>query len=379
MDFSLTEAERLIRDTAREFAEKELKPVAGELDRQHRFPKKPLRRLAELGMMGMTVPEADGGPGASAVAHSLVLMEVSRACASTGVILSVHNSLACECLVRYGSPPQKQRYLPGLIRGTILGAFALTEPESGSDAAALRTTAVRRGDRYLLTGTKAFVTSGGRAGLILAFATMAPERGRQGITAFLLEPAFPGFAVGRVEEKMGLNASETVQLHLEACEVPAENRLGEEGAGFEIAVALLDGGRAGIAAQAVGIAQACLEEAVAYAKERRQFGRPIATFQAIQHQIADMATQVEAARLLTLKAAALNDAGQPVRVAASMAKLYASEAANRVAAAALQIHGGYGYLKDFPIERHYRDARVLTLYEGTSEIHRVLIGRHVTA
>lgn len=379
MDFTLTEAERLIRDTAREFAEKELKPVAGELDRQHRFPKKPLRRLAELGMMGMTVPEADGGPGASAVAHSLVLMEVSRACASTGVILSVHNSLACECLVRFGKPAQKQKYLPGLIRGTVLGAFALTEPESGSDAAALKTVAVRQGDRYILTGTKAFVTSGGRAGLILAFATTAPERGRQGITAFLLEPTFPGFAVGRVEEKMGLNASETVTLHLEACEVPAENRLGAEGEGFEIALALLDGGRAGIAAQAVGIAQACLEEALAYAKERRQFGRPIATFQAIQHQIADMATQVEAARLLTLRAAALKDAGRPVRVASSMAKLYASEAANRIAAAALQIHGGYGYLKDFPIERHYRDARVLTLYEGTSEIHRLLIGRHLAA
>lgn len=379
MDFTLSEAERLIRDTAREFAEKELKPVAAELDRQHRFPEKPLRRLAELGIMGMTVPEADGGPGARAVAHSLVLMEVSRACASTGVILSVHNSLACECLVRYGTEAQKRKYLPGLSRGTTLGAFALTEPESGSDAAALKTVALRQGDRYFLTGTKAFVTSGGRAGMILAFATVALERGRQGITAFLLEPTFPGFAVGRVEEKMGLNASETVQLHFDACEVPAANRLGEEGAGFEIALSLLEGGRAGIAAQAVGVAQACLEEAVAYAKERRQFGRPIASFQAIQHQIADMATQVEAARLLTLRAAALKDAGQPVRVASSMAKLYASEAANRVAAAALQIHGGYGYLKDFPIERHYRDARVLTLYEGTSEIHRIVIGRHLTA
>ncbi len=379
MDFTLTEAERLIRETAREFAQKELKPVAGELDRQHQFPEKPLRRLAELGMMGMTVPETDGGPGASAVAHSLVLMEVSRACASTGVILSVHNSLACGCLVRFGTPAQKQKHLPGLIRGTILGAFALTEPESGSDAAALRTVAVRRGDRYLLTGTKAFVTSGRRAGLILTFATTAPDRGREGITAFLLEPGFPGFAVGRVEEKMGLNASETVQLHLEGCEVPADNRLGAEGEGFEIALKLLEGGRAGIAAQAVGIAQACLEEAVAYAKERRQFGQPIAAFQAIQHQIADMATQVEAARLLTLKAAVLKDAGRPARVASSMAKLYASEAANRVAAAALQIHGGYGYLKDFPIERHYRDARVLTLYEGTSEIHRLVIGRHLAA
>jgi alkylation response protein AidB-like acyl-CoA dehydrogenase len=379
VDFTLSGAEQLIRDTAREFAEKELKPVAAELDRQHQFPEKPLRRLAELGMMGMTVPGAEGGPGASAVAHALVLMEVSRACASTGVILSVHNSLTCECLVRYGTPAQKQKYLPGLIRGTTLGAFALTEPESGSDAAALKTVAVRQGDRYLLTGTKAFVTSGRRAGLILTFATTAPERGREGITAFLLEPALPGFAVGRVEEKMGLNASETVQLHLEACEVPVENRLGAEGEGFEIGLKLLEGGRAGIAAQAVGIAQACLEEAVAYAKGRRQFGRPIASFQAIQHQIADMATQVEAARLLTLRAAALKDARRPARVASSMAKLYASEAANSVAAAALQIHGGYGYLRDFPIERHYRDARVLTLYEGTSEIHRIVIGRHLAA
>jgi len=379
VDFTLSEAERLIRDTAREFAEKELKPVAGELDRQHQFPEKPLRRLAQLGMMGMTVPEAEGGPGASSVAHALLLMEVSRACASTGVILSVHNSLACECLVRFGTSAQKQKYLPGLIRGATLGAFALTEPESGSDAAALKTVAVRQGDRYLLTGTKAFVTSGRRAGLILTFATTAPERGRERITAFLLEPGYSGFAVGRVEEKMGLNASETVQLHLEACEVPAENRLGAEGEGFEIALKLLEGGRAGIAAQAVGIAQACLEEAVAYAKERRQFGRPIASFQTIQHQIADMATQVEAARILTLRAAALKDAGRPARVASSMAKLYASEAANRVAAAALQIHGGYGYLKDFPVERHYRDARVLTLYEGTSEIHRIVIGRHLAA
>ncbi|OGB91766.1 MAG: acyl-CoA dehydrogenase [candidate division NC10 bacterium RIFCSPLOWO2_02_FULL_66_22] len=377
MDFQLTEAQRLIRDTVREFAEKELAPLAAELDRLKRYPEKPLQRLAELGVLGMTMPPEYGGAGADTVSSCLALMEISRACASTGVTVSLHNTLTCEIIYRHGTEDQRQRYLPALCRGELLGAFSLTEPTSGSDAASLRTTAIRRGDRYVLNGTKQFVTNGSRAGAIILFASTDPPRGEKGITAFLIEPLFPGFRVGKREDKMGLRASDTTELVLEDCQVPVENRIGEEGEGFKIALSSLVTGRAGIAAQAVGIAQACLEASIRYAKERRQFGQPIAKFQAIQWKLANMATETEAARLLTLRAAARKDRGLPCTMEASMAKLFASEAANRSAAEAVQIHGGYGYLQDFPVERYMRDARVLTIYEGTSEIHRLIVARQL--
>ena len=377
MNFELTEAQRLIRDTVREFADKELAPMAGELDRLKRFPEKALLRLAELGVLGMTLPPEYGGAGADAVSSCLALMELSRTCASTAVSVSVHNTLTCEILYRYGRESQRRRYLPALCRGTILGAFSLTEPTSGSDAGSLRTTAVRRGDQYVLNGTKLFVTNGSRAGVIILFASTDPSLRDKGITAFAVEPSFPGFRVGKQEEKMGLRASDTAELVLEDCRVPAENRIGEEGEGFKIALTSLANGRAGIAAQAVGIAQACLDASVRYAKERRQFGRPIAEFQAIQGKLASMAMEIEAARLLMFRAAVLKDRDLLFPKEASMAKLFASEVANRAAYEAIQIHGGYGYLQDFPVERYARDARVLTLYEGTSEIQRLIIAREL--
>lgn len=377
MDFELTDAQRLIRDTVREFAEKELAPLAAERDRLEQFPDKALQRLAELGVLGMTMPPEYGGAGADTVSSCLALMEISRACASTGVTLSVHNTLTCEIIYRHGTEEQRRRYLPRLCRGEILGAFSLTEPTSGSDAASLRTTAIRRGDQYVLNGTKLFVTNGSRADAIVLFASTDPALRDKGITAFLVEPSFPGFRVGKREEKMGLRASDTAELVLEDCQVPVGNRIGAEGEGFKIALASLVNGRAGIAAQAVGIAQACLDASIRYAKERRQFGQPIAQFQAIQWKLANMATEVEAARLLTLRAAALKDRDLPCTIQTSMAKLFASEVANRSAAEAVQIHGGYGYIQDFPVERYMRDARVLTIYEGTSEIHRLIVARQL--
>jgi butyryl-CoA dehydrogenase len=377
MNFRLTEAQGMIRDAVRDFAERELAPVAGELDRLAAFPEAPLRRLAELGVLGMTIPASYGGAGADAVSGCLALMEISRACASTAVAVSVHNALACEVVHRHGSETQRRRYLPALCRGERLGAFALTEAESGSDAASLRTSARRSGHEYLLSGTKLFVTNGSRAGVIVLFASTSPERGDRGITAFLVEPSMPGFQVAGREDKMGLRASDTAQLVLEECRVPVANRVGEEGEGFRIAMEALAHGRAGIAAQAVGLARACLEDSLRYAGERRQFGRPLGRFQAIQWKLADMAVEIEAAWLLTLRASARKDRGLPFAPEASMAKLFASEAANRAAQQAVQIHGGYGYLRDFPAERRLRDARVLTIYEGTSEIHRMIISRHL--
>ncbi len=377
MNFQLTEAQQMIRDTVREFADKELAPLAGELDRLKRFPEKPLQRLADLGILGMTIPPEYGGAGADTVSSCLALTEISRACASTGVTVSLHNTLTCESIYRYGTETQRRTYLPALCRGEILGAFSLSEATSGSDAASLRTTAVRRGDHYILNGTKLFVTNGSRAGAIILFASTDLSRGDRGITAFVVEPRLAGFRIGKHEEKMGLRASDTVELVVEDCQVPVGNRIGEEGEGFKIAMASLVNGRAGIAAQAVGIAQACLDASIRYAKERRQFGQPIGEFQAIQWKLADMATEIEAARLLTFRAAVRKDRGLPFTAEASMAKLFASEVANRASYEAVQIHGGYGYLQDFPVERYARDARVLTIYEGTSEVHRLIISRHL--
>jgi len=377
VDFRLTAAQRRVQEGLRAFAERELLPIAGELDRRRQFPAEPVRRLAALGVLGMTLPESAGGAGADTVSAALAVMELARACASTAVAVSVHNSLVCETVWRHGTPAQRARLLPGLTSGRCLGAFALTEPSAGSHAAAIRTAAVRRGEHYRLTGSKLFVTNGSRAGVILLFAVTDPVRAEKGLSAFALEPPLPGLRVGRREEKLGLCASDTVELLLEECAVPTESRLGAEGEGLRIALGALVPGRIGIAAQATGIGRACLEAAQRYAGERRHTGRPLGRSQAIQGKLADAATEVEAARLLTLRAAWRRDRGLPHAREASMAKLFASEAANRAAAAAVQVHGGSGYVQEFPVERHLRDARVLTLYEGTSEIQRMIIGRHL--
>jgi alkylation response protein AidB-like acyl-CoA dehydrogenase len=375
MDFDLPEELLLLQETARDFAESELAPAAAELDRAEEFPRVHWAKLAQLGFLGFLIPERYGGAGLGHLALTVALEEINRACPSTGVTVSVHNSLMAGPLVRFGTEEQKEKYLPRLASGELVGAYALTEPGSGSDAAALETTAVLKGDHYILNGRKAWITSGASAGLLLAFATLDRKKGQKGITGFLVEPAFPGFSVGKKEKKMGIRGSETVELIFEELRVPSGNRLGEEGQGFRIALDTLDGGRIGIAAQALGIGRACLEASVRYSKERRQFGRAIAEFQAIQWKIADMAMEIDAARLLAYRAALLRERGQPHAREASMAKLLASEAANRAATQAVQIHGGAGYCKEFPVERYFRDAKITEIYEGTSEIQRIVIAR----
>ncbi|MBI4585403.1 MAG: acyl-CoA dehydrogenase family protein [Planctomycetes bacterium] len=377
MDFNLPEELQLIQQTARDFADRELAPLARRLDREERFHKEHWAKLAGLGFLGFLIPEKYGGAGLGNLALVIALEELNRACASTGVTVSVHNSLAGGPVVKFGSEGQKARYLPKLASGEIFGAYALTEPGHGSDAAALETRAVLKGDRYVLNGRKAWITSGAMAGLVIAFATVDPSKRSKGITAFLVEPSFPGFKVGRHEKKLGIRGSETVELVFEDLEVPGVNRLGEEGGGFAIAMDSLNGGRIGIAAQAIGIAQACLDASVRYARERRQFGRPIAHFQPVQWKIAGMAAGLELARTLAHKAAWLRDQGQPHTREAAIAKLHASELANRAATDAVQIHGGAGYCTDFPVERYFRDAKVTEIYEGTSEIQRLVIARGV--
>lgn len=376
MDFSLTDDQRLIRDTVRNFMETELRPLVRENDREARFPAAQVRKLGEMGFCGMLVPEEWGGSGADTVSYAIMLEEVARVCAATAVTLSVTNSVVAAPLYRHGTEVQRRKYLPRLARGEILGAFCLTEPAAGSDAAGIQSRAVRQGDEYLLTGTKTWVTNAGHAGLYLVFAKTDPQAGARGVSAFLVESTFPGFHISRYEDKMGLRASHSAEVVLQDCRVPAENRLGEEGQGLKIALEALDGGRVGIAAQAVGIAQGALEAAIAYAKQRRAFGRPIAEFQAIQWMLADMQTEIEAARALTYYAAWLRDsgAGKP-GPAASRAKLYAGEMVNRVVYRAVQIHGSQGYSRESDVERMYRDARVLSIYEGTSEIQRLVIAR----
>jgi alkylation response protein AidB-like acyl-CoA dehydrogenase len=372
----LRDEERLIQQTARDFADREVAPQAEANSRAGRFPTELVQRAAELGFLGMLVPEEYGGSALGNFALVLVLEEINRACASTGVTVSVHNSLVCNPLRQWGSEDLKRRYLPRLVRGEVLGAYCLTEPHSGSDAAALSTRAKRDGDDWILTGTKFFVTTGAEAGLYVVFAR-TDEHKTRGITAFVVERGVPGIAVGKEEVKMGLSASHTVEIQLQDCRVPAHNVLGGVGEGFHIAMATLDGGRIGIATQAVGIAQACLEASVRYAAQRRQFGAAIASFQAIQHKLAAMATDVAAARHLVYHAARLRDAGVPHSQEASMAKLFASQMCNRAARDAVQIHGGYGDLKDFPVERYFRDARVTELYEGTTEIQKLVVARQL--
>jgi butyryl-CoA dehydrogenase len=373
METQLSEEQRQVRDLCREFADRELRPHARRWDAEHVFPREAVKQLGELGLMGVAVPPEWGGAGMDALAYAVAMEEISRGCAGTGVIMSVNNSLFCDPVLKYGTDAQRREFLAPFARGERLGCFALTEPQSGSDAAEMRTTAERRGDGYVLSGSKNFITNGPQADVVLVFAMTDREKGHRGITAFLVPTTAPGFSRGKPDEKVGIRASGSCSIFFEGCAVPAAQRLGAEGDGFKIAMSTLDGGRIGIAAQALGIARAALEEAVAYAKDRRAFGQPIAQHQAIQFMLADMATELEAARLLAWRAAALKDRGVRHTTESAMAKLFASEMCERVTSKAIQIHGGYGYVKEFDAERHWRDSRITEIYEGTSEIQRMVI------
>jgi len=377
MAYQLNEEQRMIRAMVRDFARESILPTAAERDRTGEFPAENLRKMGELGLMGMNVPPEYNGAGVDTVSYSLAMQEIAYACASTAVVMSVHNSVACGPIYLFGSDYLKEHYLKVLSTGEKIGSFALTEPGAGSDPVSQKTRAVRDGDSYVINGTKMFITTGKNSDLTVVTGYTDRDKKHRGISAFVVEKGTPGFFVGKEEKKMGLRASDTVELIFEDCRVPAENLLGHEGDGFRIAMASLDGGRIGIASQSVGVAQAALDAAVNYAKERVQFGKTISQFQGIRWMIADMATQIEAARLLTFNAAAMRDLGENFSSAASMAKVFASEMANRVAYNALQIHGGYGYIEEFPVERYYRDVRVFTIYEGTSEIQRRVIANHV--
>jgi butyryl-CoA dehydrogenase len=373
MSFKLTEEQRMIQSMVRDLARTEFAPKAMERDKTKEFPAENLKKLGELGLMGMMVPPEYGGSGADTVSYVLALAEVAYVCAATAVVMSVHNSIVCESILRSGTKDQKKNYLPRLASGEILGAFALTEPNAGSDPSSQTTKAVFEGDSYVLNGTKRFTTTAKNAGLVIVTAKTDETARHKGISAFLIERDTPGLTVGPLEDKMGLRASDTADLIFEDCRIPAENRLGNEGDGFLIAMTGLDGGRIGIAAQSLGVAQAAFDAAVQYARQREQFGRTISKFQGLRWMIADMATEIEAARLMMLSAAEMKDNGENYTLQASMAKLFASEMVNRVTAKAIQIHGGYGFTKEYPVERYYRDARVFTIYEGTSEIQRVVI------
>jgi butyryl-CoA dehydrogenase len=377
MNFELTEEQRLVRDMVRDFAQNELAPRAAEVDKTEEFPADNIRKMAELGLLGLPYPEKYGGGGGDYLSYAIAVEEVARACGSTALIFAAHVSLGCGPIFYFGSEEQKQTWLPRLLSGKGLGAFGLTEPEAGSDAGSTRTTAVRDGDCYVLNGSKMWITSGAIADVVIATAKTDPGAGTRGISCFLVEKGTPGFIPGKNEPKMGLKGSVTSALSFEDCRVPAGNLLGNEGEGFRQMLITLDGGRISIGAMALGLAQAALDHATAYARERRQFGQPIASFEAIQWMLADMATEIDAARLLVYRAAALKDAGRPFGKEAAMAKLYASETAERAAFKALQIHGGYGYSREYPVERIYRDQRLCSIGEGTSEIQRLVIARHV--
>jgi alkylation response protein AidB-like acyl-CoA dehydrogenase len=378
MDFSLTDQQKLIGDTVRQFVETEVRPTVKERDRAERFPSEEIRKIASLGCCGMLVPEEWGGAGLDHISYVLMLEEVARVDCAMSTSLGVTNSAVQLPLLAFGTEAQKKKYLPRLSSGEILGSFCLTEPQAGSDAAGIRARATQHGNGYKLQGTKTWVTNGSVAGVFIVFAKTDPEAAGKGVSAFLVEPGFPGFRAGRHEEKMGQRCSPSVEIILDGCEVPADNRLGEEGQGLRIALSALDGGRVGIAAQAVGLAQGALEESVKYAKQRRAFGKNIAEFQAVQWMIADMQTEIEAARSLVYYAAWQKDAhADRMSAASAKAKLYASEMVNRVAAKAVQIHGSVGYSRETDVERMYRDARVITIYEGTSEIQRTVIAREL--
>jgi butyryl-CoA dehydrogenase len=373
MQLELTEQQKMIRNMVREFAEKEVAPIAAELDKTEEYPTKTLEKMAGLGLLGIIIPTEYGGAGLDTISYCIVVEEISRKCASTGVITSVHNSLAAWPIMKYGNEVQKKKYLPQLGKGEKIGAFAGTEPNAGSDLAAMKTTAELKGNHYIVNGSKTFITSGPKAGIVIVFAVTNKALGAKGLSAFIVENTFKGYKVGSIFEKLGIHASQTSELIFENMEVPKENLLGKEGDGFKIALSTLDGGRIGIACQAVGIAQAALDESISYSKQREQFGQPIAKFQAIQWMIANMATKIEAARLLVYNAAYAKDKGERISKQAAMAKLFASETAMDAVIDAVQIHGGYGYTKEYTVERLFRDAKITEIYEGTSEVQRMVI------
>jgi butyryl-CoA dehydrogenase len=373
MKLELNDQQKMIQKMVREFAEKEVAPIAAELDEKAEYPTKTLQKMAKLGLLGIIIPTEYGGAGLDTISYAIVIEEISRKCASTGVVSSVHNSLTAWPIIKYGTDEQKKKYLPILAKGEKIGAFAGTEPNAGSDLGAMQTTAVLKGSKYIINGDKTFITSGPEAGIIIVFAVTDKEAGAKGISAFIVESDFKGYKVGSIFEKLGINASKTSELIFEDMEVPKENLLGKEGDGFKIALGTLDGGRIGIACQAVGIAQAALDESIEYSKQRQQFGKPIAKFQAIQWMIAEMATRIEAARFLSLNAAYKKDIGERYGKEAAMAKLFASETAMECVIKGMQIHGGYGYTKEYTIERLFRDAKITEIYEGTSEIQKMVI------
>ena len=373
MNFELSEEQLLIQAMVREFAAAEVAPIAAEIDRNHRFPEELIPKLAEVGLMGVPYPEEFGGAGADYLSFTIVVEELARVCASTAVIVAAHAGLGAYPIFTFGTPAQKEKYLRGLASGEKLGAFALTEPGAGSDAGSGKTSAVLDGDEYVLNGSKIFITNGGYADIYVVTAMTDPDRGTRGISTFIVEKDTPGFTVGEREHKMGIKASSTTPLYFSDCRIPKDALLGKEGRGFLIAMETFDGGRVGVGAQAVGIAQGALDASIAYAKERVQFGRPIATLQAIQLMIADMATEIDAARLLVYRAAWMKDNDLRYGQEAAMAKLFAAETATRVAGKAIQIHGGYGFTESYPVERAYRDAKITEIYEGTSDVQRMTI------
>lgn len=377
MDGFLTEKHGIVRRSVRAFCEREIMPIAGDLDLEARFPWEVVEKMGKLGYFGIQTPPELDGAGMDTVSYAIVIEEISRACAGLGLCVTVHNSVGVYPLVAFGSEDQKKRWVPPLAKGEKIGAFCLTEPNVGSDASGVESTAIRHGDHYIVNANKVLVTNGGVADTCLMFVKTDPSAGHRGLSVIVVERGTPGFEVGDLENLSGNRANPVSSIRLYDCRVPVENLLGREGLGMKIGLVALDTGRIGIAAQALGIAQAAMEEGIRYSKQRRQFGVPISQHQAIQAMIADMATQVDASRLLIYRAAALRDSGKPFSRQAAMAKLYASETASKVADMALQIHGGYGYVKSYPVERYYRDARITRIYEGTAEIHRVVIARSV--
>jgi butyryl-CoA dehydrogenase len=377
LNLDLTEEQALLQKTVREFAETEVRPLAKELDETGRFPRATFQKAAQLGLTGIALPEAEGGAGFDHLAYTMVIEEISRCCASTGVILSVQNSLYCDPVHRYGTAEQKKKFLEPFARGEKIGCYALSEPQAGSNAAALGTKATKTGDSYVINGTKSWITNGGAADAAIVYVNTDPGKGEKGITALVVEKGTPGFKIGKEEKKLGISATACCELIFTDCEVPAANRIGKEGEGYKVALSTLDGGRIGIAAQATGIAQGAFEAAQKYSQQRLAFGHAISEFQAIQFMLADMATELDAARLLVRKAAWKQDTGARFSMDAAIAKLFASEMATRATHKAIQIHGGNGYSREYPVERHYRDARITEIYEGTSEIQRLVISSWV--
>jgi alkylation response protein AidB-like acyl-CoA dehydrogenase len=375
MDFELTDEQKMLKKTVRDFAEKEMKPIRADLDEKAEYPIDILRKLGEMGIMGMAIPPEYGGSGADAISYAIAVEEISRVDPSVAVAVSVHNSLACDPLVKFGNEDQKKKWLPELATGKKIGCFCLTEPDAGSDAASLTGNARLEGDEYIINSKKQFITNAASADLSLVFVMTDKEKGYKGISGFLVPTDAPGFSRGKKEKKMGIHASVTMEMLYEDCRIPKENILGEEGGGFPIALWALDAGRIGVGAQAVGIAQGALDEAVAYSKERVQFGKPISSFQALQWMMADMATEIDAARFLVYRAAYVKEKGGRFSTEAAMAKLKASDVAVNVSRDAVQIFGGYGYMREYPVERYYRDAKITEIYEGTSEIQRLIISR----